>query len=262
MTLWLFGDSIFRGAALGRFPDEHSPAQIVAEPLWPLRSPAAVMNLMLGEEVVRHGGVTRLPGGVDKAAAALRRRFGPGGIGPSDTVVFLDVGPHAGDPDRHEAQWRTLRRAASGEHPVRLLMCGGFDHGARGKRMCQHDLVFGARSHNDAVRAAAEAEVDEAGATSFLDLSGPLNAHHHSMAERFSVGAYRPDGVHLNVWGQVRLCALVLAAAFPDRPLSATALLAFASGHWPAMGAGSRSDAAAMMRLSLAAGGPGAMVAA
>ena len=37
MTVWLFGDSIFRGAVLAKFPDLHSKEEAAAEPLWSLR---------------------------------------------------------------------------------------------------------------------------------------------------------------------------------------------------------------------------------
>ena len=104
MTVWLFGDSIFRGAAIGRFPEDYAPEEAAAEPLWPMRSPAAVMNLLLGEEAVAFGGVTGLPDGVDKAVRELSERLYWGPVAPADTLVFLDVGQHAEDPDVHEAQ--------------------------------------------------------------------------------------------------------------------------------------------------------------
>ena len=250
MTVWLCGDSIFRGAALDRFPDEYAAAEIEAEPLWPLRSPAAVMNLVLGEDLVRLGGVTGLPDTADKAALLLDRQLAAGEIGPADVIVFLDVGPHAQDPDQHERQWLALRTAAAGRHPVHLVMCGGFDDGARGRIDQMHDRPFGARSHNDAVRAAATAEGTFAGRTSFLDLAAPLAAFDRDIGGRFGGRAYQADGVHLTHWGQMRLCALILAAALPDRALDLGGLMGLVAERWRALGAASPEAAAGMAALS------------
>lgn len=251
MTVWLFGDSIFRGAVLDRFPDQYAPEAAAAEPLWPLRAPAETMNLLLGEEAVRLGGFTGLPDRVDKAARRLRTMLDAGTIAPGDMIVMLDVGPHACDPDRHEAQWRRLREAAAGAHRVRLVICEGFDGGARGETALRHDLAFGARSHNDAVAAAASSAAEEVGETRFLRLSAPLSAFDQALKKGFGIGAYRPDGVHLNVWGQLRLCALILAAALPGRRLDPGPLLALPPGVWEAAGAPATATADAMVRLAL-----------
>ncbi len=193
MTVWLFGDSIFRGAAIGRFPEDYAPEEAAAEPLWPMRSPAAVMNLLLSEDVVAFGGVTGLPDGVDKAVRELSERLRAGAIGPADTLVFLDVGHHAEDPDVHEAQWRALlRQAAVAEHPVRLIMCGGFDNGPRGRAACMHDRPIGGRSANDAVRAAAAAPGGDRGDTRFLALAAPLRAYHHRLKVALRRGGLSP----------------------------------------------------------------------
>ena len=253
MTVWLFGDSIFRGAAIGRFPEDYAPEEAAAEPLWPMRSPAAVMNLLLGEETVAFGGVTGLPDGVDKAVRELSERLYWGPVAPADTLVFLDVGQHAEDPDVHEAQWRALRQAAVADHPVRLIMCGGFDNGARGRAVCMHDRPINGRSANDALLAAATAPTDDRGVTCFLPLAAPLLAYHHRLKGRFGATAYRRDGVHLNVWGQLKLCALILDAALPAAPLDRGALEAFLAERWAAMGARSREAALAIGALALQA---------
>lgn len=246
MHIWLFGDSIFRGAALDRFPDEYTPEQAGDEPLWPLRAPAEVINLALGEQVAVLAGNTGLPTGVDKCerrlAKALRRQ-----VAAHDIVVFLDVGPHAEDPAEHAAQWLRLRRTVVAEHPVRLIMCGGFDDGARGQPALQHPPVF-----NAAVRAAAEAPIPSAGRTSFLELQAPLSAFDRMLTARFGVSAYRADGVHLNVWGQARLCALLLDACGLGGRLAPAPVRAALAGAWAAAGAPSAAAAREMAALVFA----------
>lgn len=251
MTVWLFGDSIFRGAAIGRFPEDYSPEEAAAEPLWPMRSPATVMNLLLGEEAARFGGITGLPDGVDKAVRELSERLRSGVIAGSDTLVFLDVGRHAENPDVHQAQWRALRDAAATDYPIQLVMCGGFDNGARGRAACMHDRTIGERSANDAVRTAAVAPANHRGETRFLPLAASLQAFHHGLKRRFGVTAYRRDGVHLNVWGQLKLCALILDAALPGRTLDRARLEDVVAGRWAAMGARSPETALAMAGMAL-----------
>ncbi len=251
MTIWLFGDSIFRGAALGRFPDEYSSEEIAADPLWPVSSPAAVMNLALGEDLVKLGGVTGLPDGVEKAVRRLAAFLNSGSVQRGDTVVFLDVGHHARDPDRHQAQWLALRSAAVAEYPIELIMCGGFDDGAQGDHACQHDIAFEGRSHNDAVRAAATAAMITVGHTRFLELSPPLQAFNRWTLERFGLSAYRRDGIHLNLWGQMRLCGLILDVAAPGRRRDAKAMQSVVDGIWQAAGAPSGAAAWEMTRRGL-----------
>ena len=48
-ALWLFGDSLFRGQVLGKFPDAMTDEQADKEPLWPFRSPPAMINLFVSD---------------------------------------------------------------------------------------------------------------------------------------------------------------------------------------------------------------------
>jgi hypothetical protein len=249
VTVWLYGDSIFRGAALGRFPDLHTPEEIAAEPMWPARAPAEMMNLVLGQDAVRLGGITGLPDKTGKAVRVLARRLNAGLIGPEDVVVFLDVGAHA-DHDAHEAQWLALRRAVVEEHPVRLIMCEGFDNGAKGRESFRHDLPIGGRSANDALRAAAARPIEGPGRTSLLELSAPIADFHRRIAQDFGASAFRKDGVHLSVLGQMKLCALILAEALPRAPIDPAPLLELVSGRPEAAGAPSPEAARKIVQLA------------
>jgi tetratricopeptide (TPR) repeat protein len=203
MKLHLFGDSVLKGAVTEISGDP-------APSLDSIRSPSAIMNLAAGREIARFAGITGIPKNASFAAAEMAKVFASGQIAPGDAVVFLDVGPHAMDTASHEADWLLLRRTATATHPVRLIMCGGFDDGAMGRRDLQHEAPLDGRSPNDAVRAAATASGSFRGETRFLDLAAPLRRAKQAMARRTPHSPYFRDGVHLSVWGQICVSLLIL----------------------------------------------------
>ena len=224
MTLWLFGDSIFAGAA---FEVKVKPRH----PAWPVRAPGPMIELMLDEPCTRPGGPTAIPSGVEEAASGIEAMVGRD-IGPGDVIVMLDVGVHSFDPDVHERQWLQLR-AATRAHPGLTLICEGFDFGAQGRRRKVHSKpIRGGRSANDAVRAAALEPMRQAGRTVFVPTSKPLLRYHHALAELYGLGAGWNDGIHLNVWGQGRLCWLVLEALGRTQPEAMARWRSFAEAHW------------------------------
>jgi hypothetical protein len=207
--LWLFGDSILNGfAALA--PEDAFPP------------PADMLNAVFGEERVRIGGQTMLPGGVDKAAARLAAfRTGPG-----DAIVMLDAGEHGSDPDSHQHRWEQLIRAALSSC-ARVIVCDAPDNMAehnwrtrRAKPYYWHALRFGQRSHNDAVRAAAQAC-----SADFLEVAAPMHAFHQA-----GPGAYIDDNVHLNRLGQAYLCRLVVERVWPEEAEALARLDAMIAG--------------------------------
>ncbi len=214
------------------------------------------MNLILGEELVRLGGFIRLPGGAEKSARAIGRHLRSRQVSDGDSIVLLDVGEHGSDPDQREMQWLMLRRTLAAHSSVRPILCGGFDNGAAGRPSEMHDLKFGSRSHNDAIRAAAGATIEGVGPAAFLELSGPIAAFHRRLLAGFGVGAYHTDGVHLNVWGQLKLCTLILRAACPARALDPAPILELIDSLWAAMNAPSRAAAEDMVRLSFQGSAP------
>lgn len=206
--IWLFGDSIFRGYATGRFADQLPPG----DPRHAWASPSAMLNSALGEALVAVGGLTRLPDEAELAVEEMARfRAEPG-----DVIVMLDAGHHACDPDVHERQWRALIAAAQTKG-VRVLVCNAPDNLAqlnwergRYKPALWHALKFGARSHNDAVESAARAL-----GADFLDVAMPL----HLLNQESEEGLYLADCVHLNRTGQAALCCLIGAKLWPGRRL-------------------------------------------
>ena len=229
MKLHLFGDSVFQGAVTDIFDNR-------AESLKPLQTPAAIMDLALGRPFAALAGQTLFPHSVARAARELEAKIEAGQIAPGDAIALLDVGPHSMDVERHEADWRLLRRAAVGQHDVRLLMCSGFDNGAGGLRHLLHEAPIDQRSPNDAVRAAALAPGDFVGRTSYLDVAGPLKRLDEVMQRRFRRSVYLTDGVHLTAWGQIFLSLLILRAlgVAVERP---RALVDAVAANWRALGA-------------------------
>ena len=235
MTLWLFGDSIFAGAC---FDVKVKPRHA----MWPVRAPGPMIDLMLGGACTQLGGRTDIPWAVDEAAAQIAAMVGRE-IAPSDVIVMLDVGLHSKDPDLHEQQWLTLRAGARA-HPGLTLICEGFDFGAGGRKKHIHSQpIRDGRSANDAVRAAATAPMQQAGRTVFVPVQGPLLRFHHAAARLHAPGAFWHDGVHLNVWGQARLCWLMLEAIGQAGSEAASRWRDFAAAHWGALAAPDQATA-------------------
>lgn len=244
MTLWLFGDSIFHGAV---FDVKVKPRH----PMWPVRAPGPMIDLMLDEPFTRLGGSTSIPYGVDEAAANLESMVGRD-IGPDDAIVMLDVGTHSYDADMHERQWLQLR-AATAAHPGLTLICEGFDFGAQGRRRHIHSKpVRGGRSPNDAVRAATAQPMQQAGRTAFVPMFKPLLRYHHALARLYDTGAFWQDGVHLNAWGQARLCWMILEALGRADAGAQSRWRRFAEAGWSALQAPDPQAAARIAEMACA----------
>lgn len=213
MQLHLIGDSVFQG---GVTDIRDNPSRSLDD----LRTPARIINLVMGREFSRFSAHTCIPKDPERGETEILTAFSAGVIRDGDVLATLDVGPHAMDTARHERDWLRIRRAATGRRKVLLIMCSGFDNGAQGARDQQHEALLDHRSPNDAVQAAAEAPGEFAGRTVHLDIARPLKELDHRLRHGFGVSAYYRDGVHLTAWGQICLCLLLLRqlAARPRRP--------------------------------------------
>lgn len=230
-SVWLVGDSILNGYALGRLAETLNEPEV--GPLWPLRGPASVINLILGREAAKVACATRLPNEatVELGMAWLAEEVRSGAIRPGDAVVFLDVGEHSCDPDAYERLWTKILT-----NSIRLglnpYLCEGFDDlsgvGQLGSgsdpTAYRHAELFGSRSHNDAVRAAAD------GRATFIPLHNRLQAFN---AAAVPVPAFAKDHIHLSVWGQFVLVAAILEAI--GAQCSLASLLDFVRTNWAEM---------------------------
>lgn len=238
-VLWLFGDSIFLGTGLARAPAAFTKAEIAKEPLWPLRSPSSTINFLLrdagrfanGEasHAAVMAGTTGLPDDLPRCAALTREFMRSGVVLPGDVVAMLDSGPHACDPDLHESQWAQLRAAVTESLETRLLMLSVPDqlhrrrhtrrYGDAPREVLMHNAPFAGsqtryvRTHNDAMRDAAIERAAHMGSTSFVELSERMTEWETKVAVN-GLTCFHKDGFHLSMWGQLRLCGLLLSRAW------------------------------------------------
>lgn len=269
----LFGDSIFRGWALRRPADEFSVEEATREPLWPLRSPASMLNLFLSESGYpirfdEHGAVVaaQIAAGYAGAAgqpreatskavaAAIARAIERRTIRPGDILAFEDAGGHLRDPDGYQKNWEMLRAAAS-VIDVTIILMDMFDYlpveewGGRPADEYRFDVRFPSaispplRSHNEATRAAAAAEIGGAARTLMLPLDAMMDGFKQRMESRFGVAVVHSDGVHPNIWGQCLIVGAIARAAGIELRLSESgAFAALVRRNVDRLGYGSRSE--------------------
>lgn len=292
-VIHLFGDSIFRGWALRRPPDEFSAEEARREPLWALRSPASMLNLFLGESGYRmrldeHGEVAAAEVAAAYAGAAgqpreatakavavgIAQAIEHGTIRPGDIVAFEDAGGHLRDPDGYQKNWETVRAAASAID-VTIVFMDMFDYipveewGGRPADDYRFDARFPSaispplRSHNEATRAAASAAIGGAARTLMLPLDARMDGFRQRMESRFGVAVMHSDGVHPNIWGQCLIAGAIARVAGIELRLSERgALAALVRRNFDRLGYGSRSvrwtaDAAVASALECASGADG-----
>ena len=248
-VLHLYGDSLFRGFALGVFADDAPPTQAVADKLWDFRSPAAMINLLCeGQGLSRapDGGVTGGPlvaayaglagqpdaGLVAVVANGLRRSIDQEIIRAGDVVALIGAGAHNGDPEDYFRNWLLLRRTVLAAKAT-LIMFDMFDYDkpfiAREEVAfyCYDALYSGrlsgvAQSHNEATRMAARANCGGRGRTILYGARHAMDRFRAEMAARYAVPVMRRDGIHPHIWGQWLLAGMIAWVADPDllSPLS------------------------------------------
>lgn len=214
----LYGDSIMRGAALGQFEDGDN-ALDPAHPLYAFRSPAAMANWALElnnrpERFAYCGPVS---------ASTISARVAAGVIRSGDTVVFEDAGDYPAGPNAYYAWWWQARVAASAPG-VTLVMMSMFDFCTGANMACsmQFDAqMLGQGTLNDATRRAALATANPvspsghalSGTVTFIDMDWLMTSWRNSALSVDGVDVMRGDGVHPNVWGQMKMTQHILAAA-------------------------------------------------
>ena len=272
-VIHLYGDSLFRGHGLGRLPEAFSTEEILTDPLWPLRSPAATVNLLLSETDPRHAvdaygsvvsgsdvaifaGLSGQPdqAAADQTSAAVKAAIRLGHIRPSDVLVFADAGLHDSDPDAYQARWEQVRRAAS-DVAVTILIMDMFDYvthleiGGHGADEYRYDVAFdgsrggGRRTMNEATRAAAVADMPGAARTILVPLNAAMDRRREKLAENYRLPVVDKGGVHANVWGQcVMVGALLQAAGLRPRPAADGAFASIIRKNWKRLRYSSRSS--------------------
>ncbi len=224
-TIHIPGDCIIRGWGLGIAAD----AVPVSNPLYPFRSVWSIANELLEE----NGAPARA------AWFSLPSPTWPGGAGvvsyrvgldaqPGDFVLFQDAGNHNSDPDAYQAAVEACLDAAA-KPGVSVGIMTTFDY-SPAPADCQFDLEFNGRTINDAIRAAASAR-----SAPVLDMNAKMDGWRASALSGDGVAVMHPDGIHPNVWGQIRMVGAILAFVGLDGLLSYEGVKAIASANWEAL---------------------------
>lgn len=214
MTIWLFGDSIFQGSRLSRLACPEA-----------IKTPVLVLNRLSDLGFTLYPKKLDVSHKADLSARRIRRVLKYASQG--DQVVLEDVGEHSGNPDQHADAWRTVVDAAT-RKGLRVHVLESFN-GASAKPSCRYDLPIDGRTMNEAQRGAAGDAVP---------LMTALKGH------------YLKDGVHLDVWGQLRLCRIILAALGSELR-GRKSLCELMVTHWSVLGATSPQDAKELVRAAL-----------
>jgi hypothetical protein len=200
ITVHLCGDSIAWGFALGRLPPQVSPS----EPLYPFRSIAGMANLVLEENFApaafSYLGFSVIDGG---ASGTLARLTDQHVIRPGDWVVLEEAGAHNPDPAVYQ-DYLTMAVSAASAPGVNVAVLTMFDY-PPAPAECQNDA--GSPSMNDVARSAAAA-----GNATLIDCNESMDRWRTSAKAADGVNVIHPDGIHPNVWGQMRMTADILRA--------------------------------------------------
>jgi hypothetical protein len=225
----LAGDSIFRGYALRRFSEEVSPG----DPLWDFRSPWSMANLICEENgIAARFSYYPAQSFVDaKLSKRLVAYIKSGLVQSGDWLVLEDGGCHGSQPDALQASLSALmdRINRSGVKRGVLTM---FDY-PPAPLDCQFDAKFGGRSINDAIRAAATAS-----GAACLDMNAQMDAWKDAV-ENAGLPIMHADGIHPNVWGQLRLVGCLMRFVGLDAYVrSLQSIVHIARANWSALSYG------------------------
>lgn len=208
----LYGDSLMRGWALRRFPDEFSSEQRRVEPNWRHRSPAAMLNSTAWQAgaIAAFAGNTGQPR--EAYASVLRRRARSGVIRAGDIVVLEDSGRHEGNPAAYAAHWIAMRRALA-DADVTIIMITVPDTitretiGGAPAHFFRYDAPFNGITHNSATASAARTQIEGSSRTILIELNETLEVP----------GRLHSDGIHPNIYGQcIMTAAIARASGLPE----------------------------------------------
>jgi hypothetical protein len=215
-VVFMFGDSISRGYGLGVFAD--NPALTSAHPLWVFRSIAATANAALAansrnERFAYCGGLSATDIG-DLITANV--------IKSTDLVIVEDAGDYAGTVNDYYSLMFGVRVATAGAGvPVAFITM--FDYCESANMACsidaEYDKIRTGGTWNDATRRAATITNNPvfgsafAAPTSLIDMNWLMDVWRGAAIGTDGVDVMNTDGVHPNVWGQLKMTQHYLAVA-------------------------------------------------
>jgi hypothetical protein len=232
----LFGDSISRGYALGGFADV---PELATHPLYEFRSIASMGNPALREngrpEVIAYAGnAVREP----SAPARVQSLISDGVIRRGDVVFIEDAGDYARFSPQYRDELIALRRAVVEREAVTCVLMTMFDYSS--DPAFQFDTKDAAgMTRNDAIRAAAAADIPHVGDTILLDMNAKMDEWRTSALGQDGVDVIHADGIHPNVWGQMFMTGEILKAAGVGYLATINSAASLAQANWDVLRYGS-----------------------
>jgi len=221
-VVFFFGDSIMRGYGLGTFPDL-ATADLRNSPLWPLRSPASMAELMTDNTRIGYayagGPVGPDEVSADELADRIEDLHDKGTVGSADVIVLEDAGDRTVTQTEYAAQWKTVIKAAASTGATVLVM-NTFDGGPdiAFPKVDWKDFSYSTpvlsddgelRSYNDAIaQAVAETNLPS---VVLVDMDTTLRAYERALLRNFGL-PITFEGIHPNVWGYCPYIAAVMRA--------------------------------------------------
>jgi hypothetical protein len=205
--VWLFGDSISRGYALGTFADLLPPA----DPLYHFRSIASMANLTLADngrnERFAYAGGVISGNELDRAKTIAYNQslLLEGIVRSGDLVVIEDAGDYPGTAIEYQAELDSVIEpfVTAG---IETLLMTMFDYSSNPAD--QFDRIDeSGLSRNDAIRAVALAR-----GTRLVDMDSIMNQWRDAALYVDDVSVMR-DPIHPNVWGQGKMAGVLLKEA-------------------------------------------------
>lgn len=213
-VIFMFGDSIMRGAALGFFKDRATEEQS-HNPCIDNHSPAATVR-NFGRTAVYAGAVGQ-PSSASSAVLRYRKLLAQKIIRPGDVIVMEDAGRHDGDPARYLENWLKIGHVFDDAGVTLVMMTIPDDIkldvlGGEPADLYRFSVPFNGMSHNDATVAAAAA----------------LGA---VLIDYQKIVRLRDDGIHPDISGQTILVTQIMSAIGDPLPQDAVSrVVACAAG--------------------------------
>lgn len=200
----LFGDSIFRGWALKKFPDQYTEEEAEEDLLWPLRSPVSMLRMVSDRAYdVGYGGGTGLP---TASTGAVLQRMLSGDIHDGDIVVLEDAGDHSKDPMAFYLLLMDLRVTLC-QKDIDVIFLNTYDDippgaltadwGIEDEDIFRWSVPFDGMTMNDSFAKAARAKIVDCKQPYLIDVHGLLR----DVKNREHVVVHE-DGIHPTITGQ------------------------------------------------------------
>lgn len=196
--VFLFGDSIFRGYAAGRFDLDFD------DPLKELNHPDLIYNL-LAEANNSNKRAFYSQNALDNMTRVISELSRD-----DDWFVFQDAGLHSGNALAHFYYLRSVGCLISSRNARSLILTNFSAHPACAQ--FRHDTVLSnGQTINDAVRAAVAASATP-GSPQLLDIEKLFVALRPWLKENFNLEILSEDGIHLTYFGNLALTFALLRA--------------------------------------------------